>query len=88
MIQATWYLDPVRRAQRHRRIEFSDFMNRVVRRYKGKEIRVVLDNLSIHKAKWDLSLARHLNVHFYTPTHTRYGRTRSKSGSRPWPAIR
>jgi transposase len=32
---------------------------------------VVIDNLSTHKPKRDLWLARHPNVHFhYTPTHT------------------
>jgi len=32
---------------------------------------VVLDNLSTHKPKRDLWLARHPDVHFrYTPTHT------------------
>ena len=46
-------------------------MNRVVKQYEGKEIHVILDNLSTHKPKRDLWLARHPNVHFhYTPTHT------------------
>ena len=46
-------------------------MNRMVKQYQGKEIHVVLDNLSTHKPKRDLWLARHPNVHFhYTPTHT------------------
>src|SRR5665213_4360872 len=36
-----------------------------------KVVRVVLDNLSTHKPKRDLWLARHPDVHFrYTPTHT------------------
>jgi transposase len=57
--------------KRRRRIEFRDFMNRVVKQYEGKEIHVILDNLSTHKPKRDLWLARHPNVHFhYTPTHT------------------
>ena len=57
--------------ERRRRLEFLDFMNRVVKQYQGKEIHVVLDNLSTHKPKRDLWLARHPNVHFhYTPTHT------------------
>jgi transposase len=52
-------------------LEFLDFMNRVVRQYEGKEIHVVIDNLSTHKPKRDLWLAHHPNVHFhYTPTHT------------------
>jgi hypothetical protein len=38
--------------------------------YQGKEIHVILDNLSTHKPKRDMWLARHLSVHFhYTPTH-------------------
>lgn len=50
---------------------FPDFMNRIVKQYQGREFHVVLDNLSTHKPKRDLWLARHPNVHFhYTPTHT------------------
>lgn len=57
--------------KRRRRVEFRDFMNRVVKQYEGKEIHVILDNLSTHKPKRDLWPARHPNVHFhYTPTHT------------------
>ena len=57
--------------KRRRRVEFRDFMNRVVKQYPGKEIHVILDNLSTHKPRRDLWLARHPNVHFhYTPTHT------------------
>jgi transposase len=53
------------------RLKFRDFMNRVVKHYEGKEIHVILDNLSTHKPKRDLWLARHPNVHcHYTPTHT------------------
>src|SRR6201988_4300261 len=45
-------------------------MNRVVAQHLGKEIHVILDNLSTHKPKRDLWLARHPNVHFhYTPTN-------------------
>ena len=47
------------------------FMNRVVTAYPDKEIHVVIDNLSTHKPKRDMWLARHKNVHFhYTPTHS------------------
>ena len=57
-----------RHYKRRRRLEFLDFMNRMVKQYQGKEIHVVLDNLSTHKPKRDLWLARHPNVHFhYTP---------------------
>jgi transposase len=60
-----------RHYKRRRRLEFLDFMNRIVKLYEGKEIHVVIDNLSTHKPKRDLWLARHPNVRFhYTPTHT------------------
>ena len=57
--------------KRRRRVEFLDFMNKVVADYPERDIHVILDNLSTHKPKRDLWLARHRNVHFhYTPTHT------------------
>jgi transposase len=60
-----------RHYKRRRRLEFLDFMNRMVKLYQGNEIHVILDNLSTHKPKRDRWLARHPNVHFhYTPTHT------------------
>ena len=56
--------------QRRRRVEFLDFMNRVVAQHPGKELHVILDNLSTHKPKRDMWLALHPNVHLhYTPTH-------------------
>jgi transposase len=56
--------------QRRRRVEFLDFMNRVVAEHTGREIHVILDNLNTHKPKHDRWLARHKNVHFhFTPTH-------------------
>jgi len=56
--------------KRRRRVEFLDFMNRLVARYPDTELHVVLDNLNTHKPKHDLWLARHPNVRFhYTPTH-------------------
>jgi transposase len=59
-----------RHYKRRRRVEFLDFMNRVVAAYPEREIHVVLDNLSTHKPKRDLWLKRHKSVHFhYTPTH-------------------
>ena len=59
-----------RHYKRRRRLEFLDFMNRMVKRYPGQEIHVILDNLSTHKPKRDMWLARHPNVHFhYTPKH-------------------
>jgi transposase len=55
--------------KRRRRIEFLDFMNSVVAAYPGKDLHVVLDNLSTHKPKCDRWLARHPEVHFhFTPT--------------------
>ena len=45
-------------------------MNQVVAQHPGKQIHVILDNLSTHKPKRDMWLARHPNVHLhYTPTH-------------------
>lgn len=56
--------------QRRRRVEFLDFMNRVVSAHPDREIYVILDNLNTHKPKRDMWLARNKNVHFhYTPTH-------------------
>lgn len=56
--------------KRRRRREFLDFMNDLVAQYPNQEIHVILDNLSTHKPKRDMWLARHKNVHFhYTPTH-------------------
>jgi transposase len=56
--------------QRRRRLEFLDFMNRVVGEHPGRQIHVILDNLSTHKPKCDRWLARHRNVQFhFTPTH-------------------
>jgi len=55
---------------RKRRREFLDFMNDVVAAYPDTELHVILDNLSTHKPKHDLWLARHRNVTFlFTPTH-------------------
>jgi transposase/transposase-like protein len=59
-----------RHYKKRRRVEFLDFMNQVVTAYPGREIHVVLDNLSTHKPKRDMWLKRNKNVHFhYTPTH-------------------
>ena len=59
-----------RHYKRRRRVEFLDFMNRLVADYPDREIHLILDNLSTHKPKRDLWLARHPNVHaHYTPTH-------------------
>jgi transposase len=56
--------------QRRRRVEFLDFMNRVVSAHPDREIHVILDNLKTHKPKRDTWLLQHKNVRFYyTPTH-------------------
>lgn len=60
-----------RHSKRRRRVEFLAFMNEVTAAYPDHEIHAVLDNLSTHKPKRDMWLARHKNVTFhYTPTHT------------------
>lgn len=52
------------------RVEFLDFMNRVVTVYPGKELHVIVDNLHVHKPKQDRWLARHPQIPFhFTPTH-------------------
>jgi transposase len=56
--------------QRRRRVQFLDFMNRVVGDHADRDIHVIMDNLSTHKPKRDLWLARHKNVHLhFIPTH-------------------
>ena len=58
-----------RQYKRRRRIEFLDFMNRVVAEHPDRELHVILDNLNTHKPKNDRWLKRHKNVHFhFTPT--------------------
>ena len=59
-----------RHYKRRRRLEFLDFMNKLVAAHPEREIHVVLDNLSPHKPKRDMWLKRHKNVQFHsTPTH-------------------
>ena len=54
--------------QLRRRIEFLDFMNRIVAAYPDKELHVILDNLNTHK-KNENWLKRHPKVRFhFTPT--------------------
>jgi transposase len=54
---------------RRRRIEFLDFMNRIVAEHPERQIHVILDNLNTHKPKNDRWLKRHANLHFhFTPT--------------------
>jgi transposase len=55
--------------KRRRRIEFLDFMNRIMAEQPERQIHVNLDNLNTHKPKNDRWLKRHTNVHFhFTPT--------------------
>ena len=64
-------LGKVNHYRRRRRVEFLDFMNRIVDEYPEQEIHVILDNLNIHRPKQDQWLKRHLNVHFhFTPTYS------------------
>ncbi len=56
--------------RRRRRREFLDFMNELVAAHPGRELHVILDNLSTHKPKEDRWRRAHRQVHFhYTPTH-------------------
>jgi len=56
--------------RRRRRVEFLDFMNRLIAAYPNRVLHVILDNLNIHKPKCDRWRRQHPNVHFhYTPTH-------------------
>ena len=54
-----------------RRDEFLRFLDMLVAEHPGKELHLVLDNLSVHKLKEDhLWRVKHPNVHFhFTPTH-------------------
>ena len=56
--------------KRKRRIEFLDFMDQLVALHPGKELHVVLDNLSSHLVEKEKWVKQHPQVHFhYTPTH-------------------
>lgn len=56
---------------RKRRDEFLRFLEKLVRLYPGKELHLVLDNLSVHKLKEDHPWRiKNPHVHFhFTPTH-------------------
>jgi len=55
---------------RRRRVDFLDFMHRVVGSHPEREIHVIMDNLNTHRPKRDMWLAHHKTVHFhYIPTH-------------------
>jgi transposase len=56
--------------QWRRRLECLDFMNQVLAEHPGRQVHVVLDNLSTPKPKQDRWLAAHPNVHLhFIPTH-------------------
>ena len=57
--------------KRRRRVECLDYMNHVVAQHEGKEIHVILDNLSTHKTpKVQRWLLRHRRFHLhFTPTY-------------------
>lgn len=56
--------------KRKRRVEFLEFMDRLVAQYPEKELHVILDNLSTHRVEHDPWTQAHPNVHFhFTPTH-------------------
>ena len=56
--------------QRKRRVEFLAFMDRLVAAHPGKELHVILDNLSTHRVEKEQWCKAHPLVHFhFTPTH-------------------
>lgn len=56
--------------KRKRRVEFLEFMDRLVAHYPDKELHVILDNLSTHRVEHDAWAQAHPQVHFhFTPTH-------------------
>ena len=56
--------------KRKRRVEFLDFMDRLVALHPGKELHVILDNLSTHRVEQEPWARAHPEVHFhFTPTH-------------------
>ena len=66
---ATGHIQACNRKRKRRR-EFLDFMNDVVASHLGKELHIVLDNLSTHSKKDDRWLKAHSNVHLhFTPTN-------------------
>jgi transposase len=56
--------------KRRRRVDFLKFMDQLVAQYPGKELHVILDNLSTHKVEKEAWVKAHPEVHFhFTPTH-------------------
>ena len=56
--------------KRKRRVEFLEFMDRLVALYPDRELHVILDNLSTHRVEHGPWAQAHPQVHFhFTPTH-------------------
>jgi transposase len=56
--------------KRKRRVEFLEFMDRLVALHPQKELHVILDNLSTHRVAQEPWAQAHRQVHFhFTPTH-------------------
>lgn len=56
--------------KRKRRVDFLEFMDRLVAQHPGRELHVILDNLSTHRVENDPWTQAHPFVHFhFTPTH-------------------
>ena len=56
--------------KRKRRVDFLEFMDRLVAQHPERELHVILDNLSTHRVEHDPWTKAHPNVHFhFTPTH-------------------
>lgn len=56
--------------KRKRRVEFLEFMDRLVAQHPGKDLHVILDNLSTHRVENTPWAQAHPQVHFhFTPTH-------------------
>ncbi len=56
--------------QRQRRVEFLEFMDRLVAAHPGRELHVILDHLGTHRVAQEPWRKAHPRVHFhFTPTH-------------------
>jgi hypothetical protein len=72
--------------KRRRRVEFLAFIYRVVAQDAGQDIHVILNNLPIHKPKWDMSLRPHANVPFHYTRRMARG-SRAHHQARPSPYV-
>jgi transposase len=56
--------------ERKRRVEFLEFMDRLVALHPGQELHVILDKLNTHRVEQEPWRKAHPHVHFqFTPTH-------------------